>query len=372
MIRLENLFKIKSEFVFERIINEIVEFLNENKDNIILYVDKAIYLRYLINILYLCLKKYNIPFITTSSEENFEDYFYYDQSIAKYINCIYVVEPEYEEIEPMIRRRIKRLEKEHGIKISKEMINFGIYTSNLSDSVSANPGNVINIFERAFLEAKRKDKNEIDKKSILKCYNTLLKEYEKTPEEAKIATAYHETGHYILAMKSEHFKDIKISCVSNLPMNWWAGVTMSYNNLEEYVVHSKDYFIDYIAFLLGGRTAEKKFTKLNSVGASNDLERANDIAKAMVMAWGFSEHEHNKNRQYNLKDYYILPEKQKLLINKEIQDIIDEGTKRAEEVINENEGLLKLIAEKLLEEEILTGEQLKVICDEYEKNKNCK
>lgn len=131
-------------------------------------------------------------------------------------------------------------------------------------------------------------------------------------------------------------------------------------------------FIDYIAFLLGGRTAEKKFTKLNSVGASNDLERANDIAKAMVMAWGFSEHEHNKNRQYNLKDYYILPEKQKLLINKEIQDIIDEGTKRAEEVINENEGLLKLIAEKLLEEEILTGEQLKVICDEYEKNKNCK
>lgn len=375
MLKPELLLKIKSNYLFESKAKQLIRFLVKNRDKIILYVDKAIYLKsdiMLIYILYACVKKFNIPVITTSSEDNFDDYFYEDQSITKYVNSIYVDEPEFEEIEPMIRPHIKKLQKQHGIKISKDMINFGIYTSNLSNSVSANPGNVINIFERAFLEAKRKDKQEVDKKSILRCYNTLLKEYGKMSEEEKRATAYHEIGHWMLAVKSKHFKDIKISCVSNLPMNYWAGVTMPYYNHEEYAVHSKDYYIDYIAFTLAGRVAEKKYTNLNSVGASSDLEYASDIAKAMIMSWGFSEKPNNINRQYNFSDYYLMPECKKELIDKEIQELIDEATKRAEDVINENEELLKIVAEKLLVDEVLTGEQLKAICDEYEKNKSNK
>lgn len=375
MLKPEVLLKIENEYLFERKVKQLIKFLVKNRDKVILYVDKAIYLKsdlMLIYILYACIKKYNIPVITTSSEDNFDDYFYEDQSIAKYINFIYVNEPMYDEIEPMIHGHIKKLQKQYGIKISKEMVNFGIYTSCLSDSVSANPGNVINIFERAFLEAKRKDKDKVDKKSILKCYNTRLKEYEKTPEEEKKATAYHETGHYMLAVKSKHFKDIKISCVSNLPMSYWAGVTMPYYNYEEYAVHSRDYYIDEIAFTLAGRIAEKKYTGLNSIGASCDLESANDTAKAMVMRWGFTEDSSNFNRQYDFSDYYLMPESKKELINKEIQKIIDEGAKRAEEVIKENEELLRIIAERLYTEEILTGEQLKTICDEYEKSKTNK
>lgn len=375
MLKPEMILKIESEYMYKRKIEQLITFLVNNKKDIILYADKALHLKtdvMLIYILYACLKKYNIPILTTSSEDNFDDYFYEDQSIAKYVNFIYVDEPDYEEIEPMIRRHIKRLEKQHGIKISNEMVKFGIFTSNLSDSVSANPGKVINIFERAFLEAKRKDKEEVDKVSILKCYNTQLKVYAKMPEEEKISTAYHETGHYILAVKSEHFKDIKISCVSNLPMSWWAGVTMPYYNYEEYAVHSREYYIDRIAFSLGGRIAERKFTGLNSTGAANDLEQANDVARAMIMKWGFSKNGQNINRQYSYKDYAFMPESKKELIDKEVQDIIDEATGKAEQIIDENEELLKIIAEKLYKEEILTGEQLEAICKEYEETKNNK
>lgn len=372
MLKPEMLLKIGSRRQYVKTIKRIIIFLIKNKKNVILYVDKALYMKVetaLISILCTCLIRYNIPFITTSSEEDFAEYFLDDPSLVKYLNYIYVEEPELEELEPMLKHHIDKLKRQYKINISKDMIKFCIFTSNLSDSVSVNPGNVINIFERAFLEAKRKDKSEVDKKCILSCYNTLLKEYYKMHKEQKLATAYHETGHYMLAVKSEHFKDIKISCVSNLPTVSWGGVTMSYYNLKEYAVHSRDYYIDYIAFLLGGRIAEKKFTNLNSTGASNDLERANAIAREMIMGWGFSKEDLNLNRQYDLKSYYLMPESKKELIDKEVQEIIKEATKRAEDVIEENEELLKIIANELLKEEVLIGEQLTRICKRYNRNK---
>ena len=375
MLRPELLFKIENDYVYERKIKQLISFLVENKKKVILFVDKAIYMKTDINliyILYACLKKYNIPLMVTSSEDNFEDYFYEDQSIAKYVNYIHIEEPELNEVEPMVRPYIRKLQKEYGIKISKKMIKYGIFTSGLSDSISANPGKVINIFERAFLNAKRKDKEEVDKQCILSCYDARIKEYSRMPEEEKRATAYHETGHYILTIMSTYRKNIKISCVSNLPMSYWAGVTMSYYDMEEYAIFSKEYFVDYIAMTLAGRIAEKKFTNLDSTGASNDLMHANHIAKTMIMQWGFSEKPSNINRQYDYMDYYLMPESKKQAIDDEVQELIDEGTKRATLIIEENEELLKIIAEKLLVEEILTGEELEAICNEYEEGKSNK
>ena len=371
MLNPELLLKIESDKSYKRKVDKLVDFLENNK-NVILFIDKVIYMKTdieLLYVLYACLKEYNIPLIVTSSEDNFEDYFYEDQSISKYINYIYVKEPELNEVEPMVRSYISKLEEEYDIKISDKLIKYAIFTSRLSPSVSANPGRVINIFERAFLTAKRKDKEEVDKQCILSCYDAQIREYSKMPEKEKRATAYHETGHYIVAVKSKHRKNIKISCVSNLPMSWWLGVTMYYYDTEQYAVTSKEYFIDYIAVCLAGRIAEKKFTNLNSTGAANDLEKANDIAKAMIMDWGFSDKPLNINRQYSNMDYYLMPESKKETIDSEIQDLINEGTQRAEAIIDENEELLKLIAEKLLEEEILTGEELEVICKDYEQNK---
>lgn len=369
MLNPELLLKIKSDYLYERKIDQLVNFLKENKENIILYVDKAIYMKTdieLIYILYACLKEYNIPLIVTSSEDNFDDYFYNDESISKYINYITVEEPDFNETEEIVHPYVKTLEAQYNIKISDKIIKYAIFTSELSPSVSVNPGKVINIFERAFLNAKRKNQDEVDKKCILSCYDARIKEYSKMPEEEKRATAYHEAGHYILAVKSKHRKNIKISCVSNLPMNWWNGVTMSYYDIGEYAVTSKDYFLDYIAMSLAGRIAEKKFTGLNSTGASADLKQANDIAKSMIMEWGFSDTAPNLNRQYDLLDYYLMPEDKKKSIDTEIQELIDEGTKRATDIIEENEELLKVIAEKLFVEEILTGEELEAICKEYE------
>ena len=93
ILKPELLLEIEKESKYKKKVDQLITFLFKNKDKIILYVDKAIYLKtdvMLIYLLYACIKKFNIPIITTSSEDNFDDYFYKDESIAKYINYIYV------------------------------------------------------------------------------------------------------------------------------------------------------------------------------------------------------------------------------------------------------------------------------------------
>lgn len=369
LLRPEQLLKIKSEYVYERTVKKIVNFLVENRKSIVLYIDNGLYMKtdeYLIMTLYACIKKYHIPMMLTVDSEDYERYFLADISIAKYLNEVYVMEPEIDELRPMIESHLKLFEKRYKVKITEEAIKFGIYTGQLSESPSYEPGNVISTFQKAFLEAKRKGKKEVDKQCILSCYNTYLKDYENTPEKEKRATSYHETGHYIVQVMNKYQKNVKISCVSILPMMWWAGVTVPYCDRKEYAVLSKEYFIDEIAVCLAGRVAEKRIIETTSTGASNDLEHVNAYAKAIVMKWGFSDKDNNKNRSYTYEDYFLMPESKKELIDKEIQELIDAGMQRAEDIINENEGLLKVIAERLMVDEILTGEELEQICKEYE------
>ena len=376
MLKPERLLKIKSEYFYMYTIKKINSFIVKNKDKFVIYIDKSIYMKtdqLLIILLYSLIKKYNIPIITTSNEEDFEQYYLNDTSISKYVNYIYIEEPELEEIAPMVNQHILRLQKEHGIKISDEMIKFGIFTSVLTDSVSANPGNVINTFEKAFLEAKRKDKEEVDKKSILSCYNSYLKLYNNTSEEEKKAIAYHETGHYVVSIMCNHVKNEKIAFVSILPMMDFLGVNWSYTILGKTLNYTKDYFFDYIAICLGGRISEKMFTSKDSTGASSDLAKASSIAENMITIYGLSEKEGEKNRSYVSDNFaiknYLISEKRKEEFDSEIQRFVDEGYKRAEKIIEENRGLIDVIVEKLLKEEILTGEQLTKICEEYNKNK---
>ena len=329
LLRTERLFKIKSDQAYERTVKKVMNFLVENRKNIVLYIDNALSMKtdeLLIMMLYACIKKYHIPMIATINEEYYERYFVADKSIAKYLNEVYIMEPEKDELRSILAAHLKLFENRYKVKITEEIIKFGIYTASFSESPSAEPGNVINIFEKAFNEARRKRKKFVDRKDILSCYNTYFKDYENTPEQERRATSYHETGHYIARVKCKHQRDKKISNVSILPMMWWAGVTMSYFDPKEYAIHSKEYFIDEIAMDLAGRVAEKKFTNLDSVGAANDLEKANYYAKSIVMKWGFSNKEGNRNRSYDYEDYFLMPESKKALIDNEIQELIDAGT----------------------------------------------
>lgn len=368
------LLEMKNSVLYEHKIGQLFLFLKKNRNNIIFYVDKAISMladTELFSILLTCIKKYHIPTMVTCCNENFEEYItdeYDEISVSKYINYVWVDEPALDEVEPMVRQYIRNLSKKYGICISPKMVKYAIYTSSLNYGDLANPGNSINIFERAFQIAKRKGKNEVDKECILGCYNTQVKYYLKTPIEEKRATAYHEVGHYLVFTKNKNANDVEISCVSILPMHYWAGVTMSYTNIEKYTTSSKDYYVDMIASYMAGRIAEEKITNQISSGVSADLQYATATAKAVVMQFGLVPGV--INRTYDTSDYHLMPESTKKLIDDAVQDLINEGYKRAVHIINENEQLLEYIAETLLVEEVLSKEELDAICKKFEE-KNC-
>ncbi|MBP3254997.1 MAG: hypothetical protein J6M60_00690 [Clostridia bacterium] len=370
MLDADALFKIIGKKQFKIIYKMLTNFIIKNKDKCILYIEDSVEMLMhdnLWDMLEMLVTKHNVPILTASSPENMQEYFLEIDSISKYINIVYIREPELDEIYPMIKMFIKKKEKEYQIKAPKEIVEFGIFSSPLSDSISANPGNVVSIFEKAFLEAKRKGKKVLDKKSILSSYDTDLKHYYEMPESEKIATAYHETGHFIATVMSDRLKDQKIAYVTILPMSWFLGLTQTYNKDNEDVVLSRDYYLDHIAMLMAGRVAEQKIKEANS-GASSDLETATRIAKAMVMNFGLSSK--NSNRCYEQSDYFFLPEEKKKEIDQEVQSILDEGYKRAEMIISEHEPLLKDVAEQLVKGEILTGEYLNVIVKKYKKTQS--
>jgi len=374
MINTSELLGIESEFLYKTKLDQLKKFIVTNKEDIIVFVDKLLHMKFdvkLIQLLHEMLITHNVKFISTSSNEDFDRYFMEDNFINKHLNEIEIIEPEPEELFDLIKPRALMLQKNYKVKISKKMLRFAISTASLSNSVSSEPGNVLNVLDRAFSEAKRKGKKTVDKECILSCYNSYLKLYKNTSLEQKKIIAYHEAGHYILFKKCKNLSDIKVEFVSILPMLDFLGVNRFHTVLGKELNYTAEYFEDFIAVDLGGRVGESKITNKFSTGASADLDSASECAKRMIMIYGLSSNEKNQNRSY-LRNYCYLndslfTEKKKELIDEEIQQIIEKGFKKAEETINSNLQLLERIANELVEKEILSDEELEEICKEYEK-----
>ena len=194
----------------------------------------------------------------------------------------------------------------------------------------------------------------------------------KTSETEKWITAYHEAGHYLVSKMSPNIRNFKNAFVSILPIEGALGLTASYIDFGEQLTFSKEYYIDEIAFSLGGRVGEAIYTKEFSSGAQSDLESANTMAEQLVLSFGLSSIEGEQNKSYMIGNYikdFLLTDELRLKINKEITDIINEAYSRAEKIIKENKELFEEIVKRLISDGVLMGDELEEICMKYaEKN----
>ena len=228
----------------------------------------------------------------------------------------------------------------------------------------------------AFSNAYRKGKKEIEKQDVLECYNTDLQLFEKADDEEKLRIAYHEIGHYLMHRLVSNIKDEGIAFVSILPMMDFLGVNWTYRIKGKQLNYSKAAYMDLIMIYLGGRVSEEIFTGEKGDGASSDLEMANSLAEALIMHFGLSSQEAQVNRNYMSSGYYLkdylFSDTLKEEFNKEIKAIIDEAYEKVKKLLEDNKELMKLLAEKLFQNEILTGEELELICARFAKNKKRK
>ncbi|MEG1731746.1 MAG: ATP-dependent zinc metalloprotease FtsH, partial [Longicatena sp.] len=189
------------------------------------------------------------------------------------------------------------------------------------------------------------------------------KKSKKYTDKEKRLVAYHEAGHAVLGLKLEDAD--KVEKVTIIPRGDAGGYNLM-TPKEEKLFPTKADFMAQITGLMGGRVAEEVMFDEVSAGASNDIQKATKIAKAMVRSWGMSslgpiQYDDGSGNVFLGRDYgsgsnysgEIAYE-----IDKEIRKIINDCFDKAKTIIEANKDLLTLIADNLIEEETLTSEQI--------------
>jgi len=183
-------------------------------------------------------------------------------------------------------------------------------------------------------------------------------------EDEKRVTAIHEAGHALLAVVLPHADPIHK--VTIIPRGMAMGVTMQLP-LDDKHNYSRDYLMDQIAILLGGRIAEEITNGGLTTGAGNDLERATELSRRMVCEWGMSnamgpltfgkrEEQIFLGREISKTQDYS--EETAVRIDQETKKFVMDNYARAEAVLKEHKPVLMKIADELLAREVLDADQV--------------
>ena len=228
-----------------------------------------------------------------------------------------------------------------------------------------------NLLNEAALLAARKGKKQIGMEEVKEATFKVVMGPEKKSrvmnEKDKRLTAYHEAGHAIAARVISTTE--KVDRVSIIPVGLAGGYT-SFKPEEDKAYRTKSQLIESIIIALGGKAAEDVVLGEVSTGASNDLQRANTVARNMVTKYGMSEKLGNlifaneNDEVFIGKDlaqtrYYS--EEIAAQIDKEVKAIIDSAYEKVTNLLKENINKLHKIAEALLEKEKLEGAEFEEI-----------
>ncbi len=233
-----------------------------------------------------------------------------------------------------------------------------------------------NLVNEAALAAARADKNSVEMDDFEKAKDKVLMGTERKSmalsEEERRVTAYHEAGHAVVGIILPHADPVHK--VSIIPRGRALGVTLSLPADDRYT-YTKEYLVDRIAVALGGRAAEEIFLGRVSTGASNDIEKATEMARKMVCKFGMSEKmgpvSYGREEEQiflgkELVSHKDFSEATAVEIDREIRALIDDGLKTARRVISENRDNLELLVKALLDRETLGAEEVESIINNGE------
>ena len=185
------------------------------------------------------------------------------------------------------------------------------------------------------------------------------------PENERMNTAYHESGHTVVAKVLSEYTD-PVHKVTIIPRGRALGVTMQLPEEDRYS-HNREYLSARIAVLMGGRIAEEIFMEQMTTGAANDFEHATDLAQKMVQRWGMSDR--LGPRVYGDNDSEVFLGRDMVThrnlsnataeeVDKEVSRIIEEQYDRARSIIEEHRQIIETMTKNLLEWETLESDQI--------------
>ncbi len=230
-----------------------------------------------------------------------------------------------------------------------------------------------NLLNEAALLAARRDKSEITPEDIddamIKVVVGTEKKGRKMSDKEKRLTAYHEAGHAIIAKLLPDLDPVHQ--VSIIPRGLCGGYTMQRPVEDKYYTTKGEMYSDIVC-LLGGRTAEKLVLDDITTGASNDIERATNLARQMVTKYGMSDSIGPINYGNDNDEVFIgrdfahsknYSEKISAEIDEEVRNIINKCYDKCQTLIKDNLDKLENVAQALMEREQITGEEFDMVFD---------
>lgn len=228
-----------------------------------------------------------------------------------------------------------------------------------------------NLVNEAAIFAARRDKSQISQQELLESIDKVLlgperKSHVLSKKEKEI-TAFHEAGHALVSSSLQHTDPVrKISIISR---GRAGGYTLKLPSEDKHL-KSRAEFLDELAVLLGGYTAEKIVFKDVTTGASNDLQKASDIARALVKDFGMSE-KFGPVTFGGEERFAFMPvpggetqhysEEIASEIDKEISKLLESAHKTAERVLRKKRATLAKLAKVLIEKETIEREEFEKI-----------
>ena len=252
-------------------------------------------------------------------------------------------------------------------------VDFGVIARTTAGFSGADLENILN---EAALLAARQDKKTISMQdiqdSIVKVMMGVEKKNRRITDKEKKLTAVHEAGHAIVAAEMPNHD--KVHEISIIPRGMAGGYTM-HLPADDKFYQSKGDMEDEIVSLLGGRVAEMVALDDISTGASNDIQRATEIARKMVTKYGMSDKlgpivfgsDHEEvflGRDFATSRNYS--EQIASLIDEEVKAFIEKGMARAKEILTRRRALLDKVSETLLEKEKIDGAEFEKLCNEIQ------
>ena len=236
---------------------------------------------------------------------------------------------------------------------------------------------IANMVNEAALRAVREGRDRVIQDDLMEAIELVIAGKEKkdrimTEKERKIV-AYHEVGHALAIACQKNTQPVqKITIVPRTMGS--LGYTMQMPEEERYLM-TKDEMLDDITALLAGRGAEEIIFKNVTTGASNDIERATELARAMVTRFGMSETfdmmalEKENNMYLNGRTSRTCSDETGAKADAEVLEIIRKCHKKALDILNENIDALNKIAAFLIDEETISGEKFMEIFEEVKKER---
>ena len=225
-----------------------------------------------------------------------------------------------------------------------------------------------NLVNEAALFAARAGRRVVDMEQFELAKDKVLMGVERRsivmPEKERLNTAYHESGHTVVAKMLDNSDPVHK--VTIIPRGRALGLTMQLPEEDRYS-HDREYLLSTIAVLTGGRIAEEVFMNQMTTGASNDFQRATELAQKMVAQWGMSDalgprvYGENESEVFLGRDvttHRNLSNGVAERVDTEVTRIIDEQYARARTIIEDNRDKIETMAKALMEWEALDAEQI--------------